>query len=216
VKEIRKVDPTTGAEKCSKLERHDLIPAPSLRRLATHFGVGASKYAEHNWRRGYAWSWSFAAMMRHAWAFWNGEDIDEETGSRHLTSTIWHAMALDTFMDEHPEKDDRFVGKKVSNLNYSDLLESITGYSVPPGQDEFEFWSEYAKVQSGPLEHIQKCLAELYYSSGENDFASDMLEALTGTKVSHKDRPGMGLADKRQNHWRDWANANGYVYEISF
>lgn len=47
-----------------------------------------------NWRRGYDWSLSFAAMQRHSWQFWNGEDIDPETGSPHLAAVAWHALAM--------------------------------------------------------------------------------------------------------------------------
>lgn len=112
MEEIRLTDESTGASKGTKVERHDLIPVPALRRLATHFGVGCKKYAENNWRRGYKWSWSYAALMRHLTAFWGGEDVDGETGSRHITCVAWHAMALDTFMDEHPDKDDRFVAEE--------------------------------------------------------------------------------------------------------
>lgn len=60
-----------------------------------------------NWELGYEWSLNFAALNRHLWAFWGGEDIDEETGAPHLDAVIWHAMVLRTFMETHPEMDDR-------------------------------------------------------------------------------------------------------------
>lgn len=112
--EIRVIDPDTGGEKGAKLARYDLIPAYPLDVVATHYGIGASKYADRNWERGYRWSLSFAAMMRHAWAFWRGEDIDLETGSPHLAAVIFHAMALLEFGRTHAEKDDR--PKVVSNV----------------------------------------------------------------------------------------------------
>jgi hypothetical protein len=105
--EVRVVDPDTGGEKGSKLARFDLIPAGPLWTLAEHYGIGAEKYDDGQWRRGYKWSLSFAAMMRHAWAFWRGEDIDAETGSPHLAAVAWHAFALLEFSTTHPEKDDR-------------------------------------------------------------------------------------------------------------
>ena len=105
--EIRVTDPDTGAQKGMKLERHDLIPARFLTELARHYGVGAKKYEDRNWEKGYAWSKSYAALQRHLTQFWAGEDIDEETGSKHLVAAAWHCIALATFMDEHPEKDDR-------------------------------------------------------------------------------------------------------------
>lgn len=105
--ETRVVDPKTGGEKGSKLARFDLIPAGPLTDLAEHYGRGAKKYADRNWERGYEWSLSFAALMRHAWAWWNGEDIDPETGSSHLTAVAWHAFALREFERRYPDGDNR-------------------------------------------------------------------------------------------------------------
>lgn len=105
--EVRVKDPTTGGEKGSKLSRYDLIPSYPLELLAQHYGRGAQKYEENNWRKGYKWGLSFAAMMRHAWAFWKGEDIDPETGSPHLVAVAWHAFALLEFSRKYPNLDDR-------------------------------------------------------------------------------------------------------------
>lgn len=99
---------STGAEKGVKDERHDLIPPEALSILARHYGAGARKYSDHNWRRGYEWSKSYAALQRHATAFWSGEDIDEETGSPHMAAVAFHAFTLLMFMVEHPEFDDRY------------------------------------------------------------------------------------------------------------
>lgn len=105
--EVRVTDPTTGGEKGSKLARYDLIPAGPLEALARHYGIGCRKYADRNWERGYKWSLSFAAMMRHAWAFWRGEEIDAETQSPHLAAVAWHALALLEFCRTKRDHDDR-------------------------------------------------------------------------------------------------------------
>lgn len=105
--EIRSVS-STGAEKGTKPERFDLLPQEALAAVARHYGVGAAKYSAHNWRKGYEWSKSYAALQRHANAFWAGEDIDEETGSPHMAGVAFHALALITFMEEQPGFDDRF------------------------------------------------------------------------------------------------------------
>lgn len=97
VREIRVVDPTTGGEKGQKLERYDLIPVEFERALATHYGLGARKYAERNWERGYKWSLSVGALRRHLAAWLDGEDDDPETGSNHLIAVAWHAVALFIF-----------------------------------------------------------------------------------------------------------------------
>ena len=105
--EVRSVS-STGGEKGTKDERYDLIPVEALATVARHYGVGAKKYAAHNWRKGYEWSKSYAALQRHTQAFWSGEDLDEETGSPHMAAVAFHALALLTFMQEHPDFDDRF------------------------------------------------------------------------------------------------------------
>jgi hypothetical protein len=100
--EVR-VTSSTGGQKGTKIARFDLIPAGALRELAEHYGRGAVKYERvnglDNWRNGYSWSLSYAALHRHLNAFWSGEDIDEETGSKHLVAAAWHCMTLIEFMN---------------------------------------------------------------------------------------------------------------------
>lgn len=95
--EVRTVS-STGGEKGVKPERFDLIPAVFVKELAHHYGRGAAKYEDRNWERGYEWSKSYGALNRHLWAFWNGEDYDEETGSPHIVAVGWHASVLTQFL----------------------------------------------------------------------------------------------------------------------
>jgi hypothetical protein len=97
--EVTIVDPNTGGMKGSKLARYDMIPAQVLWELAEHYGKGEAKYpsdetGQANWRRGYRWSLSYAALQRHMQQWLMGQDLDDETGSSHLVAVIWHAMAL--------------------------------------------------------------------------------------------------------------------------
>lgn len=105
--EVRVTDPTTGGAKGQKLFRTDLLPADALLAVAEHFGRGARKYEDRNWEKGYAWSLSYAALLRHLLAFWGGEDIDEETGSLHLQAVGFHALALLAFSLRDAGTDDR-------------------------------------------------------------------------------------------------------------
>lgn len=117
--ETRLTSPT-GGRKGSKVERFDLLPTGPMRQLARHYGIGAEKYTErdadgrvihdgaNNWRLGYDWSLSFASLLRHAFAFWGGEDVDEETGTPHIVAAAWHCLTLAEFMQSHREFDDRF------------------------------------------------------------------------------------------------------------
>lgn len=134
---------STGGQKGTKLARHDLIPPGPLTALAEHYGRGARKYANHQWRKGYEWSKSYAAMIRHA-TLWNmGYDYDvcsndpegcsfvdadgnayepdepdtcfNHTGSHHMAAVAWHAFLLLEFKDAHPEHDDRYRPEPVDD-----------------------------------------------------------------------------------------------------
>jgi len=99
----------SGGEKGKKLARFDLLPVGPLTEVARLYGRGAAKYADRNWELGYDWGLSFAAMQRHAWAFWGGESIDPETQRHHLASVIFHAMALMEFEDQGKGVDSRSI-----------------------------------------------------------------------------------------------------------
>lgn len=105
--EERIVNPRTGGEKGRKPQRFELIPMGAMGKVAEVYGFGASKYADHNWRRGYDWSLSLGAAFRHMAAFLEGEDLDPESGLPHPAHAVFHMLALLTFMVEHPELDDR-------------------------------------------------------------------------------------------------------------
>jgi len=100
----------TGGQKGTKPVDYSLIPWAAMAKVAEHYHKGAEKYDAHNWRKGYEWSKSYASLMRHATDWWEGEDIDPETGSPNLAAVVFHALTLLTFADEHPDFDDRYKG----------------------------------------------------------------------------------------------------------
>lgn len=90
-----KVSSATGGAKGKKLARFDLIPPRSLWELAEAYGRGEEKYGDgNNWRKGYEWSLSYAAMMRHATQFWAGQSRDPTNGNHHLAAVAWHAFTM--------------------------------------------------------------------------------------------------------------------------
>jgi hypothetical protein len=109
-KEVRSVS-SSGGEKGVKAEAYALLPSEALDEIARVYAFGAEKYAAHNWRKGYEWSKSFSAMMRHLWAFWRGEDLDPESGLSHLGHAGFHVLGLLTFWlkrDKYGDFDDRY------------------------------------------------------------------------------------------------------------
>lgn len=122
--EVRMVDPETGGAKGSKPERLDLIPIEPLLELSKHYGIGAFKYEDDNWRRGYDWKYSYAALQRHANEWWTGQEwgwetfVNRETGEEvtvlvnHMIAVAWHAFALYWFSIHMRSKSpDRFMAE---------------------------------------------------------------------------------------------------------
>ena len=87
--------------------RYDLIPVYPMERLAEVYTIGAAKYGDYNYLKGMKWGRIFAAMMRHAWAWWRGEIYDPVDGQAHLASVAWCAFALMEYQHRHIGEDDR-------------------------------------------------------------------------------------------------------------
>lgn len=95
--------------------RIDLVPKSVIFSIAEILTFGAIKYAAHNWKKGILYSRVFSSLMRHMWAWWDGEDMDPESGKSHL----WHAGCNIAFLIEYESNkekyvsfDDRYVGEK--------------------------------------------------------------------------------------------------------
>jgi len=107
-----KVDMSSGVKFDHNKVRYDLIPPYPLNELAKLYTFGAKKYKDRNWEKGLRWGRCFAALMRHAWAFWNGETYDKETGQHHLVHAVFCCFSLIEFNKTHKEFDDRPTTKK--------------------------------------------------------------------------------------------------------
>jgi hypothetical protein len=64
--------------------RLELVPMSALFAVGDAFTYGAKKYADHNYRKGMAWSRLLGAALRHLCAWGAGEDRDPESGLPHL------------------------------------------------------------------------------------------------------------------------------------
>jgi hypothetical protein len=104
--EVRVTNPETGGEKGAKPARFDLLPWDVLTIVAEQYGFGAAKYSDRNWEKGYAFSLSFAALVRHLAAYAQGEVNDPESGLPHMAAVIFHAMTLIRNTTAHPELND--------------------------------------------------------------------------------------------------------------
>lgn len=102
-----------------------LVPPEQILALAQHFTVGANKYEKHNWLRGMDWSRCYDSMQRHALAWAKGEDFDEETGTHHMVSAAWNALALYSYYVRNLGADDRLKLEVKYGRNSNDIQEGI-------------------------------------------------------------------------------------------
>ena len=86
----------------------DLLAFDALEGTASVLRFGAEKYAPRNWEKGIAFSRVFAALLRHLFAWWRGEDTDPETGLSHLHHAACCVMFLQAYtIRKTPNTDDR-------------------------------------------------------------------------------------------------------------
>ena len=62
----------------------ELLPFDAITEIVKVLLFGKNKYRARNWETGMDYSRPFSALMRHATAWWMGEDKDPETGLSHL------------------------------------------------------------------------------------------------------------------------------------
>lgn len=81
--------------------RYDLIPVGPLKRLADLYARGAIKYDEYNWAKGQPYSRAYASLLRHIYAWREGETEED-----HLAAVVFNAFALMYYEDNKPELND--------------------------------------------------------------------------------------------------------------
>lgn len=74
--------------------RYDLIPPDALDALARVYTKGATVYGDRNWEQGISYCRIFAALMRHCWAWFRGEENDPDDGLHHMAHAAWNCMTL--------------------------------------------------------------------------------------------------------------------------
>ncbi len=97
----------TGGKKGVKPNQLHAIPWEALSEIGKAYAMGAEKYGDYNFRKGYEYSKSFDAMQRHVWSWWNREDNDPESGLSHLAHAAWHVINLLFYTITNRGKDDR-------------------------------------------------------------------------------------------------------------
>lgn len=73
---------------------YSLVPFDALNAVVSVLNYGASKYAPRNWESGMKWSRPWSAAIRHMTQFWEGEDMDRESGLYHIAQAICSLLFL--------------------------------------------------------------------------------------------------------------------------
>lgn len=91
--------------------RWSLVDFEALEEMVKVLEFGAEKYDDHNWKKGMSVNEVSESLMRHMFAFLNGEDDDKESGFTHLGHVQCNAMFLSYIMKHKNQFDDRFNSK---------------------------------------------------------------------------------------------------------
>lgn len=92
-----------------------LVDWKSLEPMVRVLEMGAEKYAPYNWTKGMPVTEVSESLLRHMFAYLNGENTDPESGIEHLGHVMCNAMFLIHIMREKPEFDDRTIINKNDN-----------------------------------------------------------------------------------------------------
>jgi hypothetical protein len=84
------------------------VSAPVLAEVGVAMLEGAAKYGRHNYRAvGVQSSVYYDATLRHLFAWWEGEDLDPDSGMSHITKAITSLVVLRDAMIQGALTDDR-------------------------------------------------------------------------------------------------------------
>ena len=93
-----------------------LVDWKSLEPMVRVLEMGAEKYAPYNWTKGMPVTEVSESLLRHMFAYLDGEDTDPESGIEHLGNVMCNVMFLIHIMREKPEFDNRtIINKKDDN-----------------------------------------------------------------------------------------------------
>ena len=93
-----------------------VVPSNVLMEIGVALLEGGAKYGKHNYRvAGIRYSVYYDALMRHIMAWWEGEDLDPDSGLSHVTKAIStlvvlrDAMLNEMFTDDRPPSCPKFI-----------------------------------------------------------------------------------------------------------
>lgn len=110
----------------SKKAKLSVIPSGVLLDLGNAMTEGMCKYGRHNYRAvGVRSSVYYDAAIGHLMDWWEGQDIDEESGLSHVTKAIASLVVLRDAMFQDKLHDDRPPRSKVFKADFSPTTAAI-------------------------------------------------------------------------------------------
>lgn len=113
------------------------VPPTAVLQEAVVMALGAKKYGPFNWREGSVnASTYYSAAFRHLAAWFDGEDIDPESGAHHLAHVrasmgiLLDALAHGTLIDDRPP-----AQKPIAKLTDAEFREAISAGRTPIHQE---------------------------------------------------------------------------------
>ena len=114
--EFKKQELVEGVRHDKGKPRIDLLPVDSLIAIAEVFRWGCedkpNPYPERNWENGMEWHKLYAPVLRHLFAWWNGEDNDSESGLPHIDHAATSMLMLQASVKRGIGEDDRPIDRK--------------------------------------------------------------------------------------------------------
>jgi hypothetical protein len=90
--------------------RWGLVPFSALSPMVRVLEFGAEKYDDHNWKKGLTRVEICESLLRHLYAYMEGEDNDQESGLPHIGHIQCNALFLSYMAEKRPDLDNRFKG----------------------------------------------------------------------------------------------------------
>lgn len=110
----------------SKKAKLSVIPAGVMFEIGLGLLEGACKYGRHNYRAaGVRSSVYYDATLGHLMDWWEGQDIDPESGLNHVTKALSSLTVLRDAMLQEMLTDDRPPRSKVFKSDFNDKASSI-------------------------------------------------------------------------------------------
>ncbi len=133
------------------------VPMPVIFELGLAMMEGARKYGRHNYRvAGVRGSVYFDAVMRHMAAWWEGQDLDPDSGVSHLVKAIACLVVLRDSMMQTNWVDDRppktpCDWMKFLNISAADLLVKYPNAPLPFREIDNNYASTQSPAEAGTI-----------------------------------------------------------------